>query len=933
MDSSTLLDYALFQLTPTRTRCDLVLFYGGKNEKLASGLFEPFISHLKFIKDQISKGGYSIKLCPPTNNAPWFTKGTFERFVRFVSTPAVLERFVSLEREILQIEESSVQANELSNTNVARQLEEGSRPAANAITRKSSDSSKLKDELEKSDHAVPEENSKIQFQRLLEARKTLLRKEQAMAYARGLVAGFEVDNIYDLISFADAFGASRLKEACNNFKELCKEKHGDGLWMEELAAMEACPPSELSFLGTSGIVLANEISALNQNVMLNLTNNGVSTGDFVPNGSSDASRSDSTADSKKDGSMATSDQIPSTAAKVQAPMQWPNQIPPYMYNFQGPIPQFPPYQGYPFPTMQPIPPHYPRNMQWPSSMKDFSPAKMDKSKNKKGYGYLGEDRQTESNDSEVRTDSDSHTDQDEKHSYTDVPYRKNHRKKSSKTVVIRNINYITPKRRNEGSGSFSDETSSDDDEFIDEDSIKQNVDDAVGSLEKLRKSSSSSHRRKGSKKNNHKSNGSSDALDPDFVDALVSNASKGGRKDENWDAFQSLLMKDDDVVVNVVENWQPVDVREEHFIVSSAGDGTSLGNPGMDLGPEKVLNRRMAAGDSFVVSQRDGEHEDRVGLEDMENAESFRPIMKRRDLTDEDLVISRRLEESGSGLGGILSRASEPSIIKPGKGDDWFVINHSGKPENQDAANYMVSLEGDSSNAKSSRKDVLVDDSFMVHARSAVDDLYESQWKTDISMAADLTLSSQPENGTAEHNHEVLDAYEPNDLCVVLERDSGFESTRESWSTDQGIDISFMEAHRSSNVESGDQTDEKLPSKSDKTLLKKNGINGRKVPEVRSKIVQGSLGSSRTEMISKSKKSSLVSRSTVQKSKQEKEEEIRKKMEELTIQRQKRIAERTAAAGGAPAATKRASLESKTVKSSAKSDKNKIIPRTGRQTR
>lgn len=32
-----------------------------------------------------------------------------------------------------------------------------------------------------------------------------------MAYARALVAGFELDNIDDLISFADAFGASRLR--------------------------------------------------------------------------------------------------------------------------------------------------------------------------------------------------------------------------------------------------------------------------------------------------------------------------------------------------------------------------------------------------------------------------------------------------------------------------------------------------------------------------------------------------------------------------------------------------------------------------------------------------------------------------------------------------------------------------------------------------
>ncbi|KAJ6767144.1 CSL1 [Salix purpurea] len=870
MDSSTLLDYALFQLTPTRTRCDLVLFYGDKNEKLASGLFEPFILHLQFIKDQISKVGYSIKLCPPAKNAPWFTKGTFERFVRFVSTPAVLERFVSLEREILQIEESAVQANELSNTNVAGQLEEGSGPTANTITRKSSDSSKLKDELEKSDRAALEGNSKIQFQRLLEARKNI---------------------------------ASQ------------RASHG------------LCP-CFWSFTFKGSMQQFQGIISLNQNVMLNLTNNGVSTGDFMPNGSSDASRSDSTADSRKDGSMGTSDHIASTRAEVQVPMQWPNQIPPYMYNFQGPIPQFPPYQGYPFPTMQPIPPNYPRNMQWPSSMKEFSEGKKDKSLNKKGYKYSGEDRKTDSSDSEGRSDSDSHIYQNKNNSSTDVPYRKKHRKKSSKTVVIRNINYITPKRRNGGSDSFSDETSSDEDEYIDGDTIKKKVEDAVGSLEKLRKSNSSTQKRKGSNKSNHKSNGSSDAPDQDFDDGLVSNASRGVRTNESWDTFQSLLMKDDDTVDNGVEKLQPVDVRDEHFIVRSSGDGTSLrSNRAMDLGSEKLLNR-MLTGDSFVVSQKDGEHEDRVRLEDIENAERFRPIMKRRDSADEDLVCSQRLEESGSGPRGILSRSTESSIIKPGKGDDWFVINHSGKPENQDAANYVLSIEGDSSNAKSSRRDVLVDDSFMVHARSAVDDSYDSQWKT---MAADLTLSSQAENGTAEHNR--MDAYEPNDLCVVLERDSAFESIRESWVTDQGIDMSFMEGHRSSYAESGDQTEKKLPSNSDKITVKKNGINGRKVPEVRTKTVLGSPGKNRNEMISKSKKSSFVSRPTIQKSKQEKEEEIRKKMEELAIQRQKRIAERTAAAGGAQVAIKRASLESKSFKDSAKSDKNKITPRPERRAR
>lgn len=55
----------------------------------------------------------------------------------------------------------------------------------------------------------------------------------------------------------------------------------------------------------------------------------------------------------------------------------------------------------------------------------------------------------------------------------------------------------------------------------------------------------------------------------------------------------------------------------------------------------------------------------------------------------------------------------------------------------------------------------------------------------------------------------------------------------------------------------------------------------------------------------------------------EQEEEIRKKMEELAIQRQKRIAERTAASGLAPAASKKVPLQNKTAKGSITPDKNR----------
>lgn len=107
MKSSTRLDSIVFQLTPTRTRCDLVITANGKSEKIASGLLNPFLAHLKAAEEQIGKGGYSVVLEPKHgSDAAWFTKGTVERFVRFVSSPEILERVYTIESEILQIEKA-----------------------------------------------------------------------------------------------------------------------------------------------------------------------------------------------------------------------------------------------------------------------------------------------------------------------------------------------------------------------------------------------------------------------------------------------------------------------------------------------------------------------------------------------------------------------------------------------------------------------------------------------------------------------------------------------------------------------------------------------------------------------------------------------------------------------------------------------------------
>lgn len=69
-------------LLPIFSRCDLVVVANGRKEKVASGLLNPFLAHLKVAQEQIAMGGYSITLEPdPEIDAPWFTRGTVERLV------------------------------------------------------------------------------------------------------------------------------------------------------------------------------------------------------------------------------------------------------------------------------------------------------------------------------------------------------------------------------------------------------------------------------------------------------------------------------------------------------------------------------------------------------------------------------------------------------------------------------------------------------------------------------------------------------------------------------------------------------------------------------------------------------------------------------------------------------------------------------------
>ncbi|KAI5072764.1 hypothetical protein GOP47_0012870 [Adiantum capillus-veneris] len=240
MDLQTALDHAIFQLTPTRTRYELFVVARDVTERMTSGLLKPFLLHLQAAEEQLAKGGYSIKLEPPARSkAPWFTKGTVERFVRFVSSPLVIERGNTIEMELVQLEET-IKMQTLTAAKVEDPLLDES-SSIYLLGEKSLSPfgkprplKKIRQDSAENDSGAISTNSKQQLLRALQARRLVLQKEQGMAFARAAAAGFELVPLLQLIMFAECFGAPRLRDACCSFVTLCRKRQIAGFCIGEL---------------------------------------------------------------------------------------------------------------------------------------------------------------------------------------------------------------------------------------------------------------------------------------------------------------------------------------------------------------------------------------------------------------------------------------------------------------------------------------------------------------------------------------------------------------------------------------------------------------------------------------------------------------------------------------------------------------------------
>ncbi|MED6206175.1 hypothetical protein PIB30_024472 [Stylosanthes scabra] len=209
MNSDTPLDCAVFQLSPDRTRCELFVSSDGNSEKLVSGSIQPFVTHLKAAEEQIALAVQSIKLETERNKnvETWFTKGTLERFVQYVSKPEVLEMVNTFDAEMTQLEGARrIYSQGAGDQRTALQggVGTGATAAADA--------------------------TKKELLRAIDVRLAAVRQDLTTAFARASAAGFNPDIVSDLKHFADQFGAHRLNEACSKYMSMWESRTDLRAW-------------------------------------------------------------------------------------------------------------------------------------------------------------------------------------------------------------------------------------------------------------------------------------------------------------------------------------------------------------------------------------------------------------------------------------------------------------------------------------------------------------------------------------------------------------------------------------------------------------------------------------------------------------------------------------------------------------------------------
>lgn len=837
MKQSTRLSSAVFQLTPTRTRCDLIIIAKDKKEKIASGLLNPFLAHLKTAQDQIAKGGYSILLEPESgSDTSWFTKATLERFVRFVSTPEILERVYTIETEILQIGEAIAlqSSNDIGQSIVENQQRkslgghEGGKSVQNANDERAI-VLYMPDTLppEANGSCSQEENSKVQLLKVLETRKTALHKEQGMAFARAVAAGFDIDHVAALVSFAECFGAMRLMEACSRFMDLWKCKHETGQWLDIEASEALSTQLDFSAVKASGIVLSGTPNNQDQaNQERALEHNGKS-------GSNDADNPVSNGQQEH-----FQGQFPHL---VFPP--WPMHAPPGAQ----PVFQAYPVQGMPFyhsyagngPFVHPH--HY---------SLEHSPTNLGSHSGQNRLDVRDSNNESEMKDT-GRTSSLDDTASDAEASHSRRSRRKagGSSKKKSGMVVIRNINYITSKEKKSGSETNSESNSDIDTE------TEQVDDDGKYVIHQNRSSKSGvSQLRSVDKLNFHNDEASILGKDTD---------------DRHWKAFQDCLLRGND-------------------------DDAQADNEGMfamEKGVKLMRRSNTASDDSLALSARDGAEMQDNRIQDIQRI-SGSASRRLRGCGGEVQFSSVDNDFRGSGdqVDIQFAETNGKKLLFRTKHEGYMMGNQRNQANFRNSSDPLALNTFESTINKADRElsPGMADETLIGPFRSMSLDQDGRTERTVIDM--DSEIPSKYQKSGPEGNKNKVE-YEPNDLSMMPERGVDKRSIEYDPALDYEMQVCAEVSEKKrgkdvTNVKGGlKKPDKDRRSKVSSDSLQKQRTGGPMRKAKPSKMNPLEEARARAERL-------RTYKADLQKMKKEQEEAQLKRLEALKLERQKRIAAR-----------------------------------------
>ncbi|KAH9290882.1 hypothetical protein KI387_034999, partial [Taxus chinensis] len=475
--------------------------------------------------------------------------------------------------------------------------------------------------------------------------------------------------------------------------------------------------------------------------------------------------------------------------------------------------------------------------------------------------------------------------------------------KRSGMVVIRNINYITSKRSDETgrediSESSNSETNSDveDDLKQQAEDVQLRVHDVIDLFEKKRKESAETLMKKVGRRHSADSWNSKDSKSNSMRNDPGTEADQRDDENQSWSVFQEYLLRDDESsqknpnkIDKVDQNGKEIALNAEDMIVVSRG---ILDSEGWEVNNAVPLERELdfkkkeqgMAKDSLVLPERVGND---ALSEGWGFGESEGSSIHKKSTTYDDFIISR---EAGQ-------------TISHGAGSDPFAdaeVEHTTNQRSDFQYTDMSYGQG------------IGDDSFMVSTRSILQNQDGNEWRTVMSMDSELPSAGKAEkssNDMPNSQYEITDGFERDELYILPERLSERESLGVLW--DPAMDYE-MQANVADKVHAdascdGSLDEIKYPQGKANSKMKEHPKTKKSERDLRLKAMQEALEKRKAEMATRNPRLGKASplaeahmraeklrafKANLQKTKKEMEEQERNRLDELRIQRQKRIAAR-----------------------------------------